>query len=339
MRSSAFITGLSATRLAADERAFLREALPWGLILFRRNVENPEQVASLTASFREQVGWDAPVFVDQEGGRVQRLGPPSWPSYPPGAVYGSIYDRDRNEAIRSAKLGARLIAADLYPLGIDADCLPLGDLRISGADSVIGDRAYGATPEKVADVARAVASGLLEGGVLPVLKHLPGHGRATADSHKRLPVVDADRKQLEATDFEAFRLLSDIPLGMTAHVVFSEIDSVAPATHSVTMVREVIRGSIGFRGLLMTDDLSMGALSGSLAERSRAAYAAGCDIVLHCNGQLDEMQSVASEAPQLVGEAAARAKAALAHRRKPAPFDPAAARASFAEAVAGYFGA
>jgi beta-N-acetylhexosaminidase len=338
MRASSFITGLSATRLTADERAFLREALPWGLILFRRNVEDPAQVARLSASFREEVGWDAPVFIDQEGGRVQRLGPPCWPNYPPGAVYGSIYDRDCNEAVRSAKLGARLIAADLHPLGIDADCLPLGDLRIPGADSVIGDRAYGATPEKVAAIARAIAEGLLEGGVLPVLKHLPGHGRATADSHKRLPIVDAGRQQLELTDFEAFRLLSDLPLGMTAHVVFSEIDSVAPATHSVTIVREVIRGSIGFRGLLMTDDLSMGALSGSPAERSRAAYAAGCDVVLHCNGQLDEMEAVASEAPRLAGEAAARAAAALALRRKPNPFDTAAARALFAETVAAHCG-
>src|SRR5258705_2063037 len=194
----AFITGVSGTTLTAIERAFLREALPWGLILFTRNVETLAQVAALTASFRDVVGADAPVLVDQEGGRVQRLGPPHWPSYPAGAIYGRLYDRDRAGALRAAHLGARLIAADLRPLGINVDCLPLADVPVGGADQVIGDRAYGGTPAKVAALAGAVAEGLANGGVLPVLKHIPGHGRANADSHFKLPVVHADRATLEA---------------------------------------------------------------------------------------------------------------------------------------------
>src|SRR5262245_49966494 len=259
MTARAFIIGLSGATLTANERAFLRQARPWGLILFARNIEAPPQVAALTASFRESVGANAPVLVDQEGGRVQRLGPPHWPRYPAGAVYGRLYDHDRAAALRAAHIGARLIAADLRPLGIDVDCLPVADLPVAGPDKVIGDRAYGETPDKVAAIAGAIADGLLEGGVLPVLKHLPGHGRATADSHDRLPVVEADRALLEATDFKAFRPLAGLPLGMTAHVVFTTFDPVTPATTSVTMVRQVIRGWIGFTGLLMSDDISMGA--------------------------------------------------------------------------------
>ena len=335
----AFITGVSGTTLTANERAFLREAQPWGLILFTRNVETPAQVAALTASFRDVVGADAPVLVDQEGGRVQRLGPPHWPGYPAGAVYGRLYERDRAGALRAAHLGARLIAADLRPLGIDVDCLPLADVPVAGADQVIGDRAYGETPDKVAVIAGAAAAGLLEGGVLPVLKHLPGHGRATADSHQGLPVVDAEKSELEATDFQAFRPLADLPLGMTAHVVFSAFDPVTPATTSVTMVQQVIRGSIGFTGLLMSDDISMGALSGSLRERARAALAAGCDVVLHCNGRLDEMQAVAAEARALTGEADRRARSALAARRTPGTFDITEARRNFTAALADIQGA
>jgi beta-N-acetylhexosaminidase len=335
MTPRAFITGLSGATLTADERAFVREALPWGLILFKRNVEAPAQVEALTAAFRDAVGTDAPVLVDQEGGRVQRLGPPHWPSYPAGAVFGRLYDGDPARGLAAARLGARLIAADLRPLGIDVDCLPLGDVPIAGSDNVIGDRAYGTTADKVAAIAAAVAAGLLEGGVLPVVKHLPGHGRATADSHMRLPVVEADRATLQATDFAAFRALAGLPLGMTAHVVFSAYDPVTPATTSATMVREVIRDSIGFEGLLMSDDISMGALSGSLGERTAGALAAGCDMVLHCNGQLDEMQAVAAAAPTLAGAAARRAAAALALRHAPEAGDLAEARARFAALVAG----
>lgn len=226
-----------------------------------------------------------------------------------------------------------MIAADLRVLGIDVDCLPLADVLTAGADPVIGDRAYGSEPGKVAAIASAIAQGLLAGGVLPVVKHLPGHGRATADSHHKLPVVDTDRATLEATDFAAFRPLASLPLGMTAHVVFSAIDPVAPATTSVTMVREVIRGFIGFRGLLMSDDVSMKALSGTIAERSGAAFAAGCDVVLHCNGILSEMTAVAGQAPVLAGEAARRADAELAQRKAPEQFDVEAARKLFSQMV------
>jgi beta-N-acetylhexosaminidase len=332
--ANAFITGIEGLSLGGNERAFLRDADPWGFILFRRNVDTPAQVRALVAALREAVGRNAPVLIDQEGGRVQRLAPPHWPSYPPGAFYGAIYDRDRTEGLAAAKLGARLIASDLAALGIDVDCLPLADVPVSEADPVIGNRAYGTTPAKVAAIGAAVAQGLLEGGVLPVLKHIPGHGRATADSHHRLPVVEVDRATLESSDFAAFRPLAKLPLGMTAHVVFSAIDPVAPATTSGTMVREVIRQHIGFDGLLMSDDVSMNALSGTLAERSRAALRAGCDVVLHCNGKLDEMRAVAGESPLLAGDAARRADAALAARRKPADFDVAAAREQFATLMA-----
>jgi beta-N-acetylhexosaminidase len=315
MTTRAFITGVAGTILSCAERSFLRDAGPWGFILFGRNIDTPAQVKQLTAAMREAVGRDAPVLVDQEGGRVQRLGPPHWPAYPPSAAYGHIYDQSAALGMRAAHLGACLIAADLVSIGIDVNCLPVADVRAPGADPVIGDRSYGSEPEKVALLARSSAEGLLAGGVLPVIKHMPGHGRATADSHSRLPIVEADRATLEATDFAAFRPLADLPVGMTAHVVYAAIDPIAPATTSFTLVRDVIRNLIGFRGLLMTDDISMGALSGSTDARSSAAIAAGCDVVLHCNGRLDEMQAVAGAVPALVGEAAARADAALTQRR------------------------
>ena len=334
MAPRAFIIGLAGLTVSAEERAFLREARPWGLILFKRNINSPEQVSDLVRSFRDIVGWPAPVLVDQEGGRVQRLGPPHWPSYPPGARYGALYDREPALGLAAARLAGHLIAADLAALGIDVDCLPIADVPVAGADAVIGDRAYGHEPGKVAAIAGAVAAGLQAGGVLPVLKHLPGHGRATADSHHKLPVVDTDRATLESTDFAAFKPLADLPLGMTAHVVFSAIDPGAPATTSVTMVQQVIRGSIGFRGLLMSDDISMGALSGTLRQRSEAAVVAGCDVVLHCNGDLSEMIAVAGAVPELAGEAARRAEAALNARHAPEDFDVAAARGTFTEMVA-----
>lgn len=335
MTARAFITGLSGTALSPAERAFVREARPWGLILFKRNIIDPEQVSALVREFRETVGRAAPVLVDQEGGRVQRLGPPHWPLYPPGARYGELYDREPARGLAAARLAGHLIAHDLAALGIDVDCLPIADVPVAGGDPVIGDRAYGTEPGKVAAIAGAIAQGLQAGGVLPVLKHLPGHGRATADSHLALPVVDTDRGTLAATDFAAFRPLADLPLGMTAHVVFSAIDPIAPATTSVTMVQEVIRGGIGFRGLLMSDDISMKALSGSIAERCHAAFAAGCDLVLHCNGDAAEMAAVAGAAPLLAGHAAERAAAALAARRAPEDFDAAAARRTFEDMIGG----
>ncbi len=335
MAARAFITGLSGAKLTDDERAFLREARPWGLILFKRNVQDSDQVIGLVREALHELRAEAAVLVDQEGGRVQRLGPPHWPAYPPGAAYGALYDRDPAAGLAAARLGARLIAADLQALGINVDCLPLADVPVPGADRVIGDRAYGETAGKVAAIAQAVADGLVSGGVLPVLKHIPGHGRATADSHEKLPVVQADRATLDATDFAAFRPLKNLPMAMTAHVVFTAIDPVHPATTSATMIREVIRGLIGFDGLLMSDDVSMGALAGSIAARTRAALAAGCDLVLHCNGRLDEMQAVAGQASELAGPAARRAAAALAARKPPAALDLPAARREFAALLAG----
>ena len=334
MAARAFITGLAGTALSDEERAFLREADPWGLILFKRNISTPGQVAELVTACRAALGRDAPVLVDQEGGRVQRLGQPHWPLYPPGAAYGKLYDRDPAAGLAAARLGARLIAYDLAALGIDVDCLPLADVPVEGHDQVIGDRAYGARPDKVAAIAGAVARGLLNGGVLPVVKHIPGHGRATADSHQSLPVVEADRDTLQATDFAAFRPLGNMPLGMTAHVVFSAIDPTHPATTSATMVRDVIRGFCGFRGLLMSDDISMGALSGSISERSQAALAAGCDIVLHCNGEIAEMRDVAQAVPVLSGAALERSELALSQRGGPSEFDAEAGRRTFEEMLA-----
>jgi beta-N-acetylhexosaminidase len=328
MSVRAFITGVSGLNLTAEEREFLRAEKPWGFILFKRNVDNPLQVARLVQELRETVGdADAPVLIDQEGGRVQRLGPPHWPVYPAGAVFSTLYDRDREDGLKAARLSAQLIAADLGDLGITVDCLPLADVPAPGADAVIGDRAYGTDPQKVAAIARAVTDGLEQGGVLPVLKHIPGHGRATADTHHKLPVVETSKNDLEAIDFAAFRPLADLPMAMTAHVVFSAIDATQPATTSATIIEQVIRGTIGFQGLLMSDDVSMNALAGSIAQRTRAIVAAGCDMVLHCNGNLDEMRQVASEAPELSGSALDRARRALAARKPPQPFDREAARA------------
>jgi beta-N-acetylhexosaminidase len=335
MSTRAFITGVSGTELTADERAFIRAERPWGFILFKRNVATPAQVAALVAELRLAANApDAPVLIDQEGGRVQRLGPPHWPVYPPGAVFSTLYDTDSALGLTAARLSARLIAADLADLGITVDCLPLADVPVPGADAVIGNRAYGTSPGKVAAIARAVTEGLEQGGVLPVLKHIPGHGRATADTHFKLPTVDTPQDELERTDFAAFKPLADLPMAMTAHVVFSAVDPAHPATTSATMIAQVIRGAIGFQGLLMSDDVSMNALAGSIAERTRAIFAAGCDMALHCNGNIEEMREVAGQTPELSGRALERANAALAARKAPQPFDRVAARAELDALIA-----
>ncbi|MBX3537826.1 MAG: beta-N-acetylhexosaminidase [Chelatococcus sp.] len=320
----AMIAGCSGLSLTAEEARFFRDADPWGFILFRRNVDTPDQVRALTAALREAVGRaDAPILIDQEGGRVQRLRPPHWPDYPPGRAFGELYERDEAFGREIARLGARLIAHDLLSVGVTVDCMPVLDIPIPGASSVIGDRAYGSQPRLVADLGRAVADGLMAGGVLPVIKHVPGHGRAGVDSHHELPVVDVALAELEMCDFVPFRLLSDLPLAMTAHVVYKAIDERHPATTSAVIISRVIRQAIGFGGLLMSDDLSMNALSGTAEERARASLNGGCDVVLHCNGDLDEMRRVAAEVPLLAGEAEARAAAALrATAGGPEPFDP-----------------
>ncbi len=336
MPARAFIAGCAGLVLTGEERSFFRDADPFGFILFRRNIADPEQVRALTAALRECVGRsDAPILVDQEGGRVQRLGPPHWPRYPAGAVYGRMAPDDPARQRALAWRGARLIADDLRALGITVDCLPVLDVPAPDSHSIIGDRAYGDAPERVAELGRAAAEGLLAGGVLPVVKHMPGHGRATLDSHQSLPRVEASIAELRARDFAPFRALADMPLAMTAHVVFTAIDPEQPATTSGRVIADIIRGEIAFDGLLMTDDLSMKALSGGFRQRAEAAIGAGCDVALHCNGDLAEMRGVAEGVPVLAGDALRRADAALALlARAPESFDPQEARASFEAALA-----
>ena len=324
----AFISGCSGTSLTDREISFFQRAAPWGLILFKRNCETPDQLKALTSAFRSAVGRrDAPVFVDQEGGRVQRLGPPSnaWRKYPPARAYGDLYAVDAVKSLRSARHVGRLMAEDLIAAGITVDCVPVLDVPQPDAHDIIGNRAYSMNREEIIALARAHVAGLLDGGVLPVIKHIPGHGRARADSHLALPVVDASKVELAGHDFPPFAAFADAPMAMTAHVVYSAIDKAAPATLSAKVIKKVIRGEIGFRGLLMTDDLSMKALSGSYAEKTSRALEAGCDLVLHCNGDLAEMEEVAAAAGILKGKALRRAKAALKMARKPQPFDRRAA--------------
>ena len=337
MTLAAAILGCSGPSLTAEEVAFFRDARPWGFILFGRNVESPEQLRRLTDDLRATAGReDAPVLIDQEGGRVQRLGPPHWRRYPPGRAYGRLKGRGR-EIVR---LGARLLAYDLAAVGINVDCLPVLDVPDPESHEIVGDRAYAESPDDVAVLGRAACEGLIAGGVLPVIKHMPGHGRARADSHHALPVVDASWEALEARDFAPFRALSDMPMAMTAHVVYAAIDAERPATTSRTVFERVIRGAIGFEGLVMSDDLSMQALTGGFADRARAAVAAGCDLALHCNGDMAEMRAVVDGAGSLQGRALARAEAALARLPKaPEPFDAAEARARFDAAFEGRWAA
>lgn len=327
MRSRA-IYGCSGLALSEAERAFFRDAAPWGFILFARNVENREQVRALVAGLRETVGdAKAPVLIDQEGGRVARLGPPHWAERPAAARFGALYAKAHEAGCEAAYLNARLIANDLAELGINVDCLPVLDVPAEGSDPIIGDRAFAAAPSAIIDLGRAVIEGLMEGCVLPVMKHIPGHGRASADSHLALPRVATGAEELSAIDFVTFRSLNHCPLAMTAHVVYEAIDPQRPATTSPKIVRDMIRGEIGFDGFLMSDDVSMGALEGPLSARTKAALFAGCDAVLHCNGRMEEMVDVAKEAKPLEGPSLKRAEHALAHLTAPDPFDPAAAKA------------
>lgn len=331
---SAAIYGCSGHALTEEERAFFREVQPWGFILFKRNVGDPVQLAALTAELRDAVGRHAPILIDQEGGRVQRMGPPHWPKYPPGAAYLKATN-DPLAARELARLAGRLLAADLKAVGIDVDCAPVLDTPVEGAHDIIGDRAYARDPATVAQLGRAKAEGLMAGGVLPVIKHIPGHGRAFADSHHELPVVDTAWDELDAWDFAPFRSLSDMPMAMTAHVVYRAIDRTNPATTSKKAMK-LVRESLGFNGLIMTDDLSMKALSGSFTERAERSLKAGCDVVLHCNGDLTEMAAVAEGVGALKGRAKARAEAALKRIvHTPEPLDEAEARERFALLLAG----
>ena len=308
---AAMILGCAGPRLDPDEAAFLADADPWGFILFARNVEGPAQVAALVTDLRAAVGRRAPVLIDQEGGRVARLGPPHWTGWPDaGPHMAAIPPLHRAEAMRRRY---RVIGAELAALGIDVNCAPMVDLVRPDTHAALAPRMYGSVPAEVAALGRAVADGLMQAGVLPVLKHIPGHGRTPLDSHEALPRVAADLATLEAEDFAPFRALADLGLGMTAHIVYEALDAERPATLSPVVIR-AIRGAIGFGGLLMSDDISMGALSGPLHDRAAAAIAAGCDVVLHCNGDRAETAAVAGAVPRLSGAALRRAEAALAAR-------------------------
>ncbi len=291
-RPAAVIFGCAGPIAGIAELDFFAEADPLGFILFKRNCDEPRQVRDLIGGLRGAIGRpDAPVLIDQEGGRVARLGPPHWIVRPPARAFGLLAGRDGlDRAAEAARMNARSIAGELRDLGVTVDCLPLLDVPAAGAHGIVGDRAFGADPAMVAALGRAVCEGLLAGGVLPVIKHLPGHGRATADSHVGLPVVEASTDSLAAVDFAPFRALSDAPWAMTAHVLYRAFDAARPATVSPRVIETVIRGAIGFDGVLISDDLCMAALSGTPAERARAALHAGCDVALHCNGELDEMR-------------------------------------------------
>jgi beta-N-acetylhexosaminidase len=320
-----FISGCAGPELTTAERTFFAETQPWGLILFQRNCVSPEQLRKLATDFRAIVKRkDAPVLIDQEGGRVQRMKPeanPVWPNYPSAAQYGKLYARDPMHALRTARNIGRLMANDLVEAGISVNCLPVLDVPQEGSHAVISDRAYGTDPAIILALSRSHVAGFMDGGILPVMKHIPGHGRAKVDSHKELPVVNADRATLEAFDFHCFAGFADCPMAMTAHVVYQAIDPLRPATLSARVLRDVVRKQIGFAGLLMSDDLSMQALGGSFGDRAHAALDAGCDVVLHCNGVMAEMVEVAKAAIPLKGKAMARAKAALRQKRKAIPFD------------------
>jgi len=326
MTPKAVIFGCVGLSLTAGERAFFARHDPFGFILFGRNCETPDQVRALVADLRESVGRaDAPVLIDQEGGRVARLKPPHWRTAPPAARFGVLAARDLETAIEAARLNARLIAAELHDLGISVDCVPLLDIAVPGAHEVIGDRSFGRDPNVIATLGRAVCEGMLAGGVMPVVKHIPGHGRAAVDSHHTLPVVETSRAELEASDFLPFQSLADAPWAMTGHVVYTAIDPDLPATTSATVIEEIIRAQIGFKGVLVSDDLSMEALAGTLGERARAAVAAGCDIALHCNGKADEMELVADSCDALPSASLTRIDAAKARLAVPSPIDTTAA--------------
>jgi beta-N-acetylhexosaminidase len=330
----AFISGCAGTALVDAERRFFAAARPCGLILFRRNCQTPAQIRALIAAFKESVASDEIlVVIDQEGGRVQRLRPPDWWNMPPARCYGRLYEGDPEMAKRAAFAGARLTAQELHDLGVTVNTMPVLDVPQRGAHEIIGDRAYGIDPETVIALGQAVIEGCLSGGVLPVIKHVPGHGRATADSHLDLPRIDASASDLAAVDFRPFHALRHAPLAMTAHVLLPAFDDRRPASVSPAIMGEVIRDRIGLTGLVMSDDLGMKALGGSLAERARGVIDAGCDVALHCSGILDEMMEVGDAVPSLGGLAAERFARARADLREPEPFDAAEALALVTEAA------
>ncbi len=328
------IIGLRDKRLKKSESLFLRDANPWGVILFARNVDTPDQLRRLTGDIRDAMGRDTLIFIDQEGGRVQRMRPPHWRAFPSGDDYARIYRRNREIGLRACYLGHRLIADDLRAVGITSDCAPVLDLPQPGADPIISDRALGNSVEDIVDMAHAAMAGLMSGGVAPVIKHIPGHGRATVDSHKELPKIKASRKVLEASDFLPFRKLHDAPMAMTAHAVYSH-NSRSAITISRKSLTELIRAAIGYDGLLMTDDLDMKALTGDLTRKTERALKAGCDIALQCSGRLADSVKVAKGAQFLSGRALARAIIAENCAEHMTSFDRIAAEAEFEALLAG----
>lgn len=305
--TTAAILGCAGATLSAEERQFFRDADPLGFILFQRNCQSPEQVRTLVRDFRNAVGRpDAPVLIDQEGGRVARLRPPAWRKAPAAGRFGVLAAQDTAAAVEAARLNAELMGRELAGLGISVDCAPVLDLQFEGASNVVGDRGFATDPELVARLGHAVCEGLLAAGITPVLKHLPGHGRALVDSHHALPEVDASLAVLRETDFVPFRRLADMPWAMTCHVLYKAIDPARPATMSPTVIADIIRGEIGFKGVLVSDDLSMNALQGDVGDRAKRARTAGCDLALHCNGRLDEMRAVAAAAGPISGATAER---------------------------------
>jgi beta-N-acetylhexosaminidase len=339
MSERAVIYGFEGMSLNAAEKTFFASVNPWGYIVFARNIDNPQQLLALTDELRSLSGRaDVPVLIDQEGGRVARLRGPHWRDAPPAAVFGEAWARDPQTAREATWANSRLLAHELKACGINVDCVPMLDIRSQGSNEiVIGDRAYSDDPAIVSALGRAAAEGLLAGGVLPVIKHLPGHGRSFVDSHDGLPIVEASLEELEASDFIPFRALNDMPLGMTGHLIFTAIDPKVASTLSKRLINEAIRssapGRIGFDGLLMTDDLSMGALEGDFETRTRASLDAGCDMILHCNGDMAEMRAIAGQTPLLAGRAQERAEAAIAAFREPDDFDPVEARNRLQEIV------
>jgi beta-N-acetylhexosaminidase len=332
--TSAIITGLSGARLTSEEHAYYRDVQPAGVILFKRNVEDAALIKPLINDVRDAIGRDdVLVLVDQEGGRVQRLRAPLAENLPPAAAFAALYQKDRSRAVKLAFDVAQLCAFELAAYGFNMNCAPVLDVPVEGAHDIIGDRAYGRSVEQIVELAGAVADGLMAGGVAPVIKHIPGHGRAMSDSHLDLPVVDASRAELEASDFETFRALRHLPAAMTAHVVFTAIDAANPASTSLTVTSDIIRGHIGFDGFLMSDDLSMHALSGPMRARAEAVIAAGSDVALHCNGDMAEMRAAAEGVPKLAGRAAKRFQSACAAASKAAVFDRPALMASLAAVI------
>ncbi len=342
--TAAAIFGCSGLALTAEERSFFKDVQPFGFILFARvqraygyqnNIESPEQVRALCAELRSTVdNPQTPIFIDQEGGRVQRLGPPHWRARPPARRFGELFERNPEEGREATYLCARLMADELREAGITANCTPVLDVPIPGAHDIIGDRAFSTKPATVIALGRIVVAGHLDSGVLPVIKHIPGHGRAQADSHLELPRVTAPYAELSTHDFVTFRGVNDAPMAMTAHIVYEAVDAQRPATTSSRLVQTVIRREIGFDGLLMSDDLSMAALKGTLGRRASAALLAGCDVVLHCNGDFKEMKEIVAKVKPLKGDPLRRAEAALAQYRKPSEIDLAKAEAQLAKLMA-----